>query len=300
MISVRLWLAVLVAGLMSSASGRAADRLPVVTSFSLLADIARQVGGEHVEVATLIGPDRDAHGFEPTASDAKILGAAQVFVVNGLDYEGWAPRLQRSSGFRGTLVIAARGVVTRTGETPGHSHGKSAPDPHAWQSLVNGRLYAANIRDGLIAADPERRAGYEANAARYLQAIDAAEAEVRAALARIPGDRRKVVTNHDAFAYFGAAYGLRFLAPKGVSSEGEASAQDVARIIRLVRAEKVRAVFVENVADKRLLEQIGRETGARLGGRLVSDALTSPDGPAPTYLDMFRHNARTLAAALAE
>jgi zinc/manganese transport system substrate-binding protein len=179
-----------------------------------------------------------------------------------------------------------------------HHDGEEVTDPHAWQDLANGKLYIANIRDGLIAADPEGKAVYEANAAKYLAAIAKEEEAVRAALAALPEARRKIITSHDAFGYFGAAYGLEIIAPEGVSTESEASAQDVAKIIRQIRQEKIPAVFLENVTDHRLLDQIARETGAKIGGTLYSDALSGPDGPAPTYLDMFRHNVGTLTAAL--
>jgi zinc/manganese transport system substrate-binding protein len=286
--------------------------------------MVRQVGGDRVEVVTLVGPDGDAHVFSPTPADAKMLAGADIFFVNGLGFEGWMERLEKSSGFKGKTVVASEGVKPLTmSEEEGHHHGDEADseeehqhehedhakgedhhdgeevtDPHAWQDLANGKLYIANIRDGLIAADPEGKAVYEANAAKYLAAIAKEEEAVRAALAALPEARRKIITSHDAFGYFGAAYGLEIIAPEGVSTESEASAQDVAKIIRQIRQEKIPAVFLENVTDHRLLDQIARETGAKIGGTLYSDALSGPDGPAPTYLDMFRHNVGTLTAAL--
>jgi zinc/manganese transport system substrate-binding protein len=207
-------------------------------------------------------------------------------------------RLEKSSGFKGKLVVASTGVKPRSmveekGGTP-----ETITDPHAWQDLANGKLYVANIRDGLITADPGGKAVYDANAAKYLDAIAAEEAAVKEAIASLPPARRKIITSHDAFGYFGAAYGLEIIAPEGVSTESEASAQDVAKIIRQIKAEHIPAVFLENVTDHRLLDQIARETGAKIGGTLYSDALSGPDGPAPTYLDMFRHNIGTLTAAL--
>jgi zinc/manganese transport system substrate-binding protein len=232
-------------------------------------------------------------------------------------------RLEKASGFKGKVVVASTGVKPLTmSEEEGHHHGEEAKDedehehedhakgedhdeeaedvtdPHAWQDLANGKLYIANIRDGLIAADPEGKTVYEANAAKYLDAIAKEDEAVRVALAVLPEARRKIITSHDAFGYFGAAYGLEIIAPEGVSTESEASAQDVARIIRQIKEEKIPAVFLENVTDHRLLDQIARETGAKIGGTLYSDALSGPDGPAPTYLGMFRHNVGTLTAAL--
>ena len=294
---MRIALALLVLSGFSGGAG-AADKVKAVASFSILGDMVKQVGGDRVEVITLVGPDGDAHVFTPTPADAKTLASAAVFFVNGLGFEGWIERLEKSSGFKGKVVVASTGVKPRTMVEEEGGKPETITDPHAWQDLANGKLYVDNIRDGLIAADPEGRAVYEANAAKYLDAIAEEDTVVRAALAALPEARRKIITSHDAFGYFGAAYGLEIIAPEGVSTESEASAQDVAKIIRQIRQEKIPAVFLENVTDHRLLDQIARETGAKIGGTLYSDALSGPDGPAPTYLDMFRHNVGTLTAAL--
>ncbi|MGH6793120.1 MAG: metal ABC transporter substrate-binding protein [Methyloceanibacter sp.] len=315
----------------------AADKVKAVASFSILGDMVKQVGGDRVEVVTLVEPDGDAHVFSPTPADAKTLAGADVFFVNGLGFEGWLQRLEKASGFKGRVVVTSDGVKPLVMEEGHHHHGEEhaehadhddhgkkhaenaghdghakghdddeedeedeeeIDDPHAWQDLANGKIYVANIRDGLIAADPEGRATYEANAANYIERLAKEDAAVRAALATLPEARRKIITSHDAFNYFGKAYGLEIIAPEGVSTESEASAKDVAKIIRQIKADKIPAVFVENIADRRLLDQIARETGAKIGGTLYSDALSGPDGPAPTYLDMFRHNVGTLTAAL--
>jgi zinc/manganese transport system substrate-binding protein len=314
------------AGLSSGA--HAADKLKAVASFSILGDMVKNVGGDRVEVTTLVGPNGDAHVFSPTPADAKMLADADVFFVNGLGFEGWMQRLEKASGFTGGLVVASGGVVPIVMKG-GHHHGDEAgdehdhdehadedhdhedqaeaeegasygeeTDPHAWQNLYNGEIYVKNIRDGLIAVDPEGKDTYEANAEKYLAAIQAEDKAVREAIAKLPEARRKIITSHDAFGYFGNAYGLEIIAPEGVSAESEASAQDVAKIIRQIREEKIPAVFLENVTDRRLLDQIARETGAKIGGTLYSDALSDKDGPAPTYLDMFRHNVGALTAAL--
>jgi zinc/manganese transport system substrate-binding protein len=203
-------------------------------------------------------------------------------------------RLEKSSGFKGTVVTASKGVAPRKMV----EDEKTITDPHAWQSLANGKIYVANIRDALIAADPDGKATYEANAQKFLDGIAQMETKVKEAVAKLPPERRKIITTHDAFGYFGAAYGMEFIAPEGVSTESEASAKDVAKIIRQIKAEKIPAVFLENVTDSRLLDQIAKETGAKIGGTLFSDALSPPDGPAPTYLDMFRNNIETMSEAL--
>ena len=281
-----------------SAGADAADKVKAVASFSILGDMVSKVGGDRVEVVTLVGPNGDAHMYEPTPGAARNLAAANILFINGLGFEGWMERLENSSGFTGRVVVASTGVTPLQMVGEGDGKAEEITDPHAWQSLANGRLYVANIRDGLIAVDPEGKATYEANAAKYLDAIAREEAMVTETLAELPPERRRIITSHDAFGYFGAAYGLEVIAPEGVSTESEASAKDVAKIIRQIRAEKVPAVFIENVTDHRLLDQIARETGAKIGGTLYTDALSGPDGPAGTYLDMFRHNAGELNAAL--
>jgi zinc/manganese transport system substrate-binding protein len=281
-----------------SGGADAADKIKAVASFSILGDMVKQVGGDRVEVATLVGPDGDAHVFDPTPADAKTLARADIFFVNGLGFEGWMDRLEKSSGFKGKVVVASTGVKPRTMVEEEGGKAEEITDPHAWQDLDNGKIYVANIRDGLIAADPEGKATYDANAAKYLAAIAQEEAVVKDAIGKLPPERRRIITSHDAFGYFGAAYGLEIIAPEGVSTESEASAQDVAKIIRQIKAEKIPAVFIENITDHRLLDQIASETGAKVGGTLYSDALSPRDGPAATYLDMFRHNIGTLTAAL--
>jgi zinc/manganese transport system substrate-binding protein len=275
----------------------AADKIKAVASFSILGDMVREVGGDRVEVTTLVGPDGDAHVYEPTPADARNLAASNILFVSGLGFEGWMDRLEKSSDFKGVVVVASKGVTPR--HMMEEEDGKQEiTDPHAWQSLANGKIYVANIRDGLIAADPDGKAVYAANAAKYLDAIDTEEAAVKGTLDKLPEDRRRIITSHDAFGYFGAAYGIEVIAPEGVSTESEASAKDVAKIIRQIKAEKIPGVFIENITDHRLLDQIARETGAKIGGTLYTDALSPPDGPAPTYLGMFRHNIEALSQAL--
>jgi zinc/manganese transport system substrate-binding protein len=272
----------------------AQDKLNVVATFSILADFVKNVGGDRVEVKSLVGPNGDAHVYQPTPNDAKTLSDAKLVFVNGLGFEGWMGRLVKASGTKAAMVTATKGVKPRKMDEDGHVEA----DPHAWQSVPNAKIYLANIRDALVAADPAGKNAYEANATAYLAKLDALDAEVKAAVAAIPADRRKIITTHDAFGYFGAAYGVTFIAPQGVSTESEVSAKDVAKIIAQIRKQKIPAVFLENVTDERLLRRIGQESGARIGGTLYSDALTDGPGPAPTYLEMMRHNVKQLAAAL--
>jgi len=290
-----LALGLLLAALLAVPQGASADdKMKVAASFSILGDMVKQVGGDRVDVVTFVGPNGDAHVYEPTPADAKALSESKILFINGLGLEGWMTRLENSSGFKGKVVTASIGVNPRKMV----EDEKTITDPHAWQSLANGKIYAANIRDALIAADPAGKATYEANAKKFIDGMTAMEANVKAAVAKMPPERRKIITTHDAFGYFGSAYGMEFIAPEGVSTESEASAQDVAKIITQIKKEHIPAVFLENVTDSRLLDQIASETGAKIGGTLYSDALSAPDGPAGNYLDMFRNNIDTLSTAL--
>ena len=353
---------------------QADEPIPVVATFSILGDMVERIGGNHVSVTTLVGPDGDAHVYQPSPADARAVQEAKLLFVNGLEFEGWLDRLAEAAAFDGDLVVATSGIEPipfeddhddhgdehhdhakeehgdehhhdehahdehahdehahdehahdehghekhaeaehgdehhhdehahddhgheKHGDEHGHHHG--AFDPHAWQSLTKAVAYVDNITAALAKADPGNAAAFYENRAAYVAEIEALDGEVRTLMAALPENKRTVVTSHDAFRYFGRDYGLTFLAPQGVSTESEASAQDVARLIEQMREQGISAVFVENITDSRLLEQIANETGAVIGGTLYPGALSGPDGPASTYLDMMRHNANTLAAAL--
>jgi len=289
------------AALFVAPGARAQDRLNVIATFSILGDFVKNVGGDRVEVATLVGPNGNAHVYAPSPGDAKKVADAKLVFVNGLGFEGWLERLVKASGTKAPIVVATKGIkpLERAGEHGhDHDHDHGRADPHAWQSVANAKTYVANIRDALIAADPAGKDAYLANAAAYLAKLDALERDVREVIAKIPADRRRVITSHSAFGYFQDAYGVSFTAPQGVSTEAEASAKDVAAIIAQIKKQKAAAVFLENVTDPRLVEQIARETGAKVGGTLYSDALTDDKGDATTYIDLMRHNLRQLASAL--
>jgi zinc/manganese transport system substrate-binding protein len=317
MVSRRLFLSSLAAaGIALSSGAQAQEKLPVVASFSILGDLVQNVGGERIALTTLVGPDGDAHVYSPTPADARAVAQAKLVFVNGVGFEGWMERLVQSSASKAEIVTASKGIETLSfgeeeehdhahehekkeaddGHDRGHDHG--AIDPHAWQSVGNVKIYVANTRDALIAADPAGKADYEANAASYLIKLAALDAEVRSAIAALPQDGRTIITSHDAFGYFAHAYGIEVVAPQGVSTEAEPTAKQVAALIRQIKAEKVRAIFVENITDPRMIRRIAEESGARIGGALYSDALSQKDGPAGTYIDMIRHNIRTLSAGL--
>lgn len=297
--------------LAAAASGTPDGRIRAVATFSILGDMVSRIGGQHVAVTTLVGPNGDAHVYRPTPDAARAVSEAHVLVVNGLDFEGWLDRLMEAADFGGVRTVATAGIEPIVldhddhddhddhadhGDHAAHDHG--ATDPHAWQSLRHAVIYADNITLALSKADPQNASAYFGNRAAYVAEMEALDAEIRAAFAELLPADRTIITSHDAFRYFGRDYGLTFMAPQGLSTASEASAHDVARLIELIRRESIRAVFTENVADPRLLKRIAEETGAAVGGTLYPGALSGPDGPAATYLDMMRHNARTLAQAL--
>lgn len=268
----------------------AADRLNVVASFSILADFVRNVGGDRINLTTLVGADSDVHVYTPAPGDAKLIAEAKLVIVNGLGLEGWLPRLVQSAGSKAQVVTASAGIAPlKLG---------SAADPHAWQSVPNARVYVTDIANALAASAPDDAEFFRAQAKAYLEKLETLDREVRDAVSKIPPERRKVISTHNAFGYFSAEYGVQFVAPLGVSTETEPSARDIAVIIGQIKAQKIPAVFLENISDDRLIRRIAAETGAKIGGTLISDGLTGEKGPAPTYIDMVRHNIKALTSAL--
>lgn len=280
----------------------AAEPIPVVASFSVLGDLLRVVGGDRVSVSTLVGPDQDAHAFTPKPADAKAIVQSRLLVINGLGFEPWAQKLAKSAGYKGETVVASKGVKPLLmAEEKGHKgkgHQHDEADPHAWQNPNNVVLYARNIAAALAKVDPAGAAIYQANAAAYVKELQTLDAWAKAQFAVIAADKRKVITSHDAFGYLAAQYQIRFLAPQGVSTDAEPSAREVAQLIRQIQREKIRAVFVENMSNPRLLAQLARDTGVTVGAALYSDALSAAGGPADSYLKLMRHNVTQLAAGM--
>ena len=281
----------------------AAEPLPVLTSFSILADITQQVGGERVTVRRLVGPNQDAHVYQPSPQDVKKLLASRVFVVNGLGFEGWIQRLTQSSQYRGQTVVASEkikplAVKTSHGHDHGHrhDHGKGV-DPHAWHNPQHVIQYGHTIAQALAKADPAGASYYQQRAQQFEQQLRQLDQSIEQQFATIPVAQRKVITSHDAFSYLGQRYQIRFIAPQGMSTESEASAASVAKLVKQIRQEKVKALFVENMADQRLLQQISQETNVKVGGKLYSDAL-SAGAPAGSYIELMQYNAKNLASAL--
>ncbi|MEM7253894.1 MAG: metal ABC transporter substrate-binding protein [Pseudomonadota bacterium] len=308
----RLLITVLATLVVASPSAVAADKLNVVATFTILGDMVRNVGGERISLTTLVGPNGDAHVYEPTPADARALAQADLVFVNGLAFEGWINRLVKASGYKGPIVVATEGVDPMKIEddhgegdddedkNKDHGHHDGEFDPHAWQDLAKGRVYVANIARGLASADPTHASEYRRRADVYSKELAALDAEIRSRFEAVPEDRRKVITGHDAFQYFGRAYGVAFHAPVGLSTESEPSAGELADLIRQMRDERIRVLFVENITDPRLVQQLAREADAFVGGTLYSDSLSDIAGPASTYVDMFRHNAGTMIEAFSK
>lgn len=277
----------------------------IVASFSILADLVREVAPPDFEVGMLVGPDADAHAWEPRPGDVRKLAGADLVVVNGLGFEGWMTRLVKNSGYRGEIVAASAGITPRHAQHDEHEehgahhdHDHGDADPHAWQDLGNVRRYVATIASALARRWPQRHAEFEARAAAYAERLAVLDTRLRRLVDTVPREQRRVITSHDAFGYLGAAYGIEFLAPQGWTTHSEPSAAAVGRLVRQIRAKQVRAVFVENISDPRLVERIARETGARVGGRLYSDALSAPGGPAASFVTLYEYNVRTLVAGM--
>lgn len=271
-----------------------------VASFSILGDLVNQVGGGRVRVDVLVGPGADAHVYQPTPAQAKTVAQANILFSSGWGFEGWMTRLLKSANYKGLQVVASQGsekVVTGDDHGHGHGHSHGRVDPHAWQNVRNAMVYVKNIVNGLCSADPSGCDSYQKNASAYTEQLQTLDAEVRAAWANIPVAQRKVITSHDAFGHYGKAYGVTFLSPQGISTDSEASARDVVKLVRQIKKEQVQALFVENMSNPRLIEQIGRETGVKPAGALYSDSLSATGGPADTYLKMMRFNTLALTVA---
>jgi zinc/manganese transport system substrate-binding protein len=306
-----------------------AKKLDVVASFSILADMVANVGGEHVSVTTLVSPDQDAHVFEPRPGDARKVAGADLVFINGLGFEGWMERLIKSSGYKGKVITTSKGIDRlkvgseghdhgqakkqskdghvhnhshNHGHGPGHTHGQSHDhgdvDPHAWHSLANAGIYVDNIAAALTQADPVNAQSYNQNAKAYGRRLAEMKAWASGEFEAVPAKQRRIITSHDAFGYLGREFNLDILTIQGLSTESEPSAGEVARLIDQIRGQGVKAIFLENVSNERMLQQIARETGASIGGTLYSDALSGPQGPAPDYLSLYRHNVEQITKAL--
>jgi zinc/manganese transport system substrate-binding protein len=309
---------VLAACMIVSEPALAQDKPVAVATFSILADLTQRVAGDHAQVLTLVGPNGDAHVFEPGPKESAELAGADLLIANGLGFEPWLHRLEDASGFNGKVIVASERVTPLEGEEEhegeahegeehegeaheeaeeeGHHH--EGADPHAFQDLANAQIYVANIAKGLSEVVPAHAADFKANADKLIAEIAALDQKLKADFGAIPQERRRVLTSHDAFHYFGRAYGIEFISVQGVSTEAEPTAEDLAKVVRQARDGHLSAIFLENMSDPRLAETVAQESGVRMGGELYADALSDPSGPAPDYLSLIRYNAKQLLAAM--
>lgn len=269
----------------------------VVVSFSVLKDFVENIGGKAVKVTSLVGPNSDAHIYEPTPESAQLIAEADLVVMNGLGFEGWMPRLLESTQTKSKRVIASQNVKARTFSLE-EDASSSALDPHAWHDVKNAMIYIDNIEKALIELIPEEAALIQKNAVHYRQQLKNLETWIYKELASVPLHQRTVITAHDAFGYLSEAYQIRFLAPQGLSTESEPSAQEVVNLIKEIKKHKIGVVFIENITNERLIRHIAEETGAQIGGMLYSDALSEKDQPAATYIDMMKINIELLKAGM--
>jgi zinc/manganese transport system substrate-binding protein len=269
--------------------------IKVVASFSILADIVKNVGKEKVSVQSIVGPNGDAHVYEPRPNDIKLISQADIVFTNGMGFEGWINRLIEASGFKGPVVVATENIHPRL-----VFEGKLIEDPHAWHSISNIKIYIFNITKALKDSDPENATYYDKNAQDYMNKLNALDQEMRTAIDKILPPKRKVITAHDAFGYFGNTYGLQFLAPIGTNTESEPKVKDIIHLIEEIKKFGVKTIFIENITNPRVIQQIARETGAQIGKELYSDALSEEGGPADSYLKMMRHNFALFKAAMEE
>ncbi len=283
---IKKYLVAILLTVLSSFPANATGKLKVIASFSIVGDMVKNVAADNIELKTLVGANGDTHEFQPTPADATAIAHADLIIINGLGLEGWMERLLKSSGFKGKVAVASNGIVPLRN------------DPHAWQDVANGKIYVANIRDALIAADSSHADDYNKNTAAYIKNLDELDIWIKNEFGKIPVEKRKVISTHDAFKYFAKAYNVEFLAPQGLSTEAQASAADIARLIDQIRSRKITAIFFENMTDSRLMKQLEKDAGAHIGGTLYSDALSTENEPAPDYIDMFRHNVQELVKAM--
>jgi len=278
-------------------------KLKVVTSFSILGDMIKNVAGDDIELRILVGANGDTHEYQPTTEDSKAISNADLIIINGLGFEPRIEKMIKSSGYKGKVIIASNHVKTiapKDGEDHDHGHHDDAEahDPHAWQNAANGKIYTSNISEALIEADPKNADIYRKNSTAYLTKLDDLDNWVRFELLKVPSEKRKLISTHDAFAYFAKAYNVEFLSPLGLSTESQPSAKDIARLIDQIRKQKITALFFENMSDQRIIKQLEKDAGAKIGGTLYSDALSLPEEPASTYIDMFKHNVSILVSAM--
>ena len=304
--SFRATLHIVLAGvaiLLGGATANAAERIKVVATFSVIGDMVANVGGDRVDLVTLVGPAGDTELFKPSLADAKSVAEAKIVFMNDLndEFEPWLEPLLKQVKFGGTKVVVSRGAKTYTSTEERAPRNKSAEeeiDQHAWLDPKNGIIYVRNITAALAKADLANAAGYRARADAYIKELQALDAWAKAEVAALPAPKRRVLASHDSLQYLARAYGITLLSINGWTNNSEPSAAELARLTQQIRQEGIHALFLDSITDPRAMQQVAKETGVSIGGTLYGDALSPPGGEADTYLKMIRHDVATLKAGM--
>jgi zinc/manganese transport system substrate-binding protein len=292
-----------VAALLMAAPALAADRIPVAATFSVIADMLANVGGDRLDIKTIVKAGEDSELYQPTAADVATVAAARAIFLNDLneEFEPWLEPLLKQAQFKGTKVVVSRNVRVLMAEEEHPISGRllpSAVDQHAWLDPRNGIIYVRNIAAALARLDPTGADFYEARAMAYEKAILAVDAWGRQEIAAVPAAKLRALTSHDSLQYIANCYGITLLSVNGWTNKSEPSAEELAKLARQIRVERVKALFLDSITDPRAMQRIAGETGARIGGTLYGDALSPIGGEADTYLKMLRHDVSTLKAGM--
>lgn len=265
----------------------------ILTTTSVLRDMAQHIAPDHCRVETIVPRGMDPHIYEPTPSDIDLVLASDLIFMNGLRLEGWLDKIISNAGRHGKKVIVTEGITPITS-----LEYESAPDPHAWMDLSLGLTYLKNMRKALVELMPRHADEIQQKYDTYIREMRDVHEWTREQIQSIPAENRVLITSHDAFQYFGRAYGMELHAALGLSTDADVKTGDVLNITRLLESSAIPAIFIESTINPKLLEQIASDYNVVIGGELYADALSSQNGPAGTYLDLFRHNVNTITQAL--
>jgi zinc/manganese transport system substrate-binding protein len=280
-----------------------ADKIPVVATFSVIADMVTQVAEDRVHLTTIVGPDGDSELYRPTMADAKTVAEAKIVFMNGIndEFEPWLEPLLKQAKFAGAKVVVSRGAKTISASEENTPSGKPKPaelDQHAWLDPKNGIIYVNNIAEALAKYDPENAAPYRARAAAYVDDLKALDTWAKAEMAAIPPAKRRIISSHDSLEYLAKAYNITLISVNGWTNNAEPSAAELARLTQQIKKERVHALFLDSITDPRVMQRIGQEAGISVGDTLYGDALSKPGGPAGTYVKMIRHDIEALKAGM--
>ncbi len=270
-----------------------AQKLQVVATASMIADMASQIGGDLIDVRCVVPIGGDPHIYDPTPGDANMVAHADLILRNGLTFEGWLMELIENSGTRANIVTVTEGIDAISSLLY-----ENASDPHAWMDASNGLIYIKNIRDALIRLDPQNEPTYTQNHEQYAGHLRELDHYIMEKIASIPESKRILITSHDAFQYYGRRYGIRLESVLGTSTDAEVQTADILRLNKIIKESRVPALFVESTINPKVLEQLAVDNNLQIGGKLYSDSIGDKDSPAPTYYDMLKHNTDVIVAAL--